>query len=116
MPTNHQHTRAADVPGNLPRHEVLTASSVFDLPFNQYTGTFNTGWVADALPSNDFDLWPDIPGGHGAPGDYRDGSYDIFQLMDPSYLLRGQVTSTQPPEPSGNFERMFFTGSEADQL
>jgi hypothetical protein len=116
MTTHHQHTCAIDAPENLPQHDVPTASPVFDSPFNQYSSSINTGWVGDdAIASNGFDLWPDMFGSQGAPGDYGDGSYDIFQLMDPSYLLRGQVTSSQPPEPVESFgRRMFFAGPAAD--
>jgi hypothetical protein len=107
-----QHRTVADLPEGLSGNELPTVSSAFNSPFNQHN--INTGYFPNTFASNDLDVWPDMFSGPGAPGDYRDGSYDIFQLMDPSYLLRGQVTATQLPEPVGNFGHMLFTGQQVD--
>jgi hypothetical protein len=113
IPTNRkQHEGVVDPSESLSGNELPTASSAFNSPFNQHS--INTGYFPAAFTSNDLDVWPDMFSGQGAPGDYRDGSYDIFQLMDPSYLLRGQVTATQLPNPVGNFGNMLFTGQEGD--
>jgi hypothetical protein len=49
----------------------------------------------------EFGSWENMFVNPGPLGDFRDQSYDIFQLMDPSYLLSGQITPAQVSQPPG---------------
>jgi hypothetical protein len=68
------------------------------------------GLFPDPSSLGEFEAWDNMYGGLGSLGDHRDQTYDIFQLMDPSYLLSGQITPVQPPSSAHGFGQMPTNG------
>lgn len=85
-------------------------NSIPDIVFQSHLGS-NSGNLPNSMALSELENWDNMYGHLGAPN-YGDQSYDIFQLMDPSYLLSGQITPAQPPGLTENAAYMPANGDE----
>lgn len=80
------------------RMDATTTNAVPGIAFQSHLPDTNSAAVPLSAALVGFESWENVYGGSRALGSYGDQYFDIFQLMDPSYLFSGQMTPYQPSD------------------
>lgn len=71
-----------------------TTNVLPDLSSQSQFSIINPTVVSSSAALGDVESWESMYGGLDAMSNYGNQHFDIFQLMDPSYLVSGQMTSS----------------------